>query len=108
MERGMTDSHDATFYVQIEPSFGRYTDDAGRRKVYSLRAVNITQKSPSHPRGGAVLIKLTLRIPDAAFQPLRPEAVIVVPEDMIQINPVIDVEVTDAHQEDHSETPPLA
>ena len=81
-------SHDATFYVQVEPVWSRWVESNGLKSVESLRAVSITKKKPDRPRGGTVLVKLTLRVPDAAFMPLRPEAVIVVPEDMTVTTPI--------------------
>jgi hypothetical protein len=96
-------SHDATFYIQVLPEFGRFAVN-GKRPVTGIKPVTMTQKAPSRPQGGTVLVKLTLRIPDSAFYPLRPEAVIVVPEDMVEINPVVDVVVSDP-REDADETP---
>lgn len=84
----MSGTHDATFYVQIEPEWSRYPSENGDRVIRALKAVGITQRWPSRPRGGTVTAKLTIRIPDAAFLPLRPEAIVVVPEDMVVVNPI--------------------
>ena len=92
-------SHDATFYVQVQPEFSRYHPAGKPPSVTGLKPVTMTQKAPSRPKGGTVLIKLILRIPDSAFHPLRPEAVIVIPEDMVQASPVIGVEVSDPREE---------
>lgn len=86
--------HDATFFVQIDPTFSTYTDMNGERTLREIRAVAITQKKSSRPRSGTVLVKLIIRIDDAAFLPLRPEAIIVVPANMTQVNP-IEVEAED-------------
>ena len=88
-------SHDATFYVQIEPEWTRWTDRNGDRQVSDLKAVAITQKKPAKPRSGVVVAKLTVRVPDAAFLPLRPEAIVVVPEDMVAASEPIEVEAGD-------------
>lgn len=79
-----TPSHDATFYVQLDPSL--YGGDNPR--VREIRAVALTQKRPAKQRAGTVLVKLTVRVPDAAFLPLRPEAIIIVPETMTSLAPI--------------------
>lgn len=84
----MSKSHKATFYVQVEPEWTRWTDSNGDRQIYGIKAAGITQRWPNRPRPGTVTVKLTVEIPDAAFLPLRPEAVIVVPEDMTAVNPI--------------------
>jgi hypothetical protein len=79
---------DATFYAQVEPEWSRYVShQTGLRDVRGAKVVTITQKRPERHRGGTVLVKLTIRVPEAAFQPLRPEA-IVIPEDMTVTTPV--------------------
>lgn len=80
---------DATFYAQIQPEF-TYSGE----HVRSAKVVNFTQKKPDRPKGGTVLVKLTIRVPEAAFLPLRPEAIVVIPEDMSIAQP-IEVEAVD-------------
>lgn len=84
---------DATFYAQVEPEWGHaYLDnDPPLRRV---KVVRMTQSKPSRPIGGTVMVKLTLRIPESAFRPLRPEAVVVIPEDSTVVQP-IEVEAVD-------------
>jgi hypothetical protein len=84
--------YDATFYVQIEPDFYRYS---GGERVRSIKAVALTQKRPAQQRPGTVLAKLTVRVPEAAFLPLRPEAIVVIPEDMTVASQPIEVEAND-------------
>jgi hypothetical protein len=79
---------DATFYAQVEPEFSRWADVDGNREVQGAKVVTVTQKRPQRPRGGTVLVKLTIRVPEAAFLPLRPEAIVVIPEDMTVVAPV--------------------
>jgi hypothetical protein len=74
---------DATFYAQVEPSLN-YDGSS----VSSAKVVSLTQKKPDRPKGGAVLVKLTIRVPEAAFLPLRPEAIVVIPEDMTVVAPL--------------------
>lgn len=84
----MSRHKDATFYVQIEPEWSRWTDSEGERPLRGIKAVAITQNKPNRPRSGVVVAKLTVRVPDAAFLPLRPEAIVVVPEDMVAASPI--------------------
>lgn len=100
-------SHDATFYIQLKPEFARYGAHGQPPNVVAVKPVALTQKSPAQPKGGAILVKLTLRIPDSAFHPLRPEAVIVIPESMVQASLMLEVEVLDP-REDHDEASPLS
>lgn len=80
-------SKDATFYVQVEPKWG-YSYAGMEPPLVGAKAVRMSQKKPGRPAPGTVMVKMTLRIPDAAFLPLRPEAVVVVPEDMVVTNPL--------------------
>ena len=68
---------DATFYAQVEPEWSTYITSNGERALRGAKVVTITQKKPTRPKGGTVLVKLTIRVPESAFMPLRPEA----PED---------------------------
>lgn len=81
-------THDATFYVQIEPEWSRWTDSRGERSLRGIKAVLLTQNKPAKPRPGVVVTKLTVRVPASAFLPLRPEVVIVVPEDLVVASPI--------------------
>jgi hypothetical protein len=76
---------DATFYVQIEPEWQRsYAHDPEVRSAKMARAT-LTRVTP---KTGTVNVKLTVRLPKAAFHPLRPEAVIEIPMELIQASPV--------------------
>lgn len=80
-------SHRATFYVEIEAERYSYTGAVAR-----IKAGKLYQRRPKDARG--VVVKLVVEVPDAAFEPLAPEAVIVVPESMVQ-HPM-NIEVRDA------------
>lgn len=80
----MPNTHDATFYVQLEPDFFAYPSE----HVRSIKAVRMTQQRPESPKPGTVVVKLTTRVPDAAFRPLQPEAVIEIPTDLTDAHPV--------------------
>jgi hypothetical protein len=54
--------------------------------------VKATTRRPDQLEPGAVAVKLTVRLPRAAFDPLQPEAVIDVPAELIQH--AIDIEAT--------------
>lgn len=90
----MAEHVDARFYAQVEPEWSGYVDSEGNRAVWGAKVVAITQKKPARPRGGTVLVKLTIRVPKAAFMPLRPEAIVVIPEEMTVATPV-EVEAVD-------------
>jgi hypothetical protein len=88
---------DATFYVQIEATRTRWrTNAAGEPAVDSAKAVRITQSRPRTQAPDTVMVKLTVRLPVAAFDPLRPEAVVVVPESLTEAAPV-EVVAIDPH-----------
>lgn len=91
----MSNHVDATFYAQVEPEWSRYASHlTGEKEVTGAKVVSITQGRPQKQRPGTVLTKLTLRVPKAAFLPLRPEAIVVIPEDMTVAAP-IEVEAVD-------------
>lgn len=87
---------DATFYAQVQPEWGYASYAGDERPIRTAKVVGITQKRPDRPKSGTVLVKLTLRIPAAAFYPLRPEAVVIVPESMTETTPV-EVVADDPH-----------
>lgn len=89
----MSGFKDATFYAQVEPVWSRWRTN-GEHTVQGAKVVRLTQAKPAKQMGGTVLVKLTLRIPEAAFLPLRPEAVVVIPEDMAAVQP-IEIEAVD-------------
>jgi hypothetical protein len=80
---------DATFYAQIEPKWSdaRWSggrDDEGHPILEGAKVVRLTQERPKRPASSVVVVKLTVRLPAGAFLPLRPEAIIVVPEGMAE------------------------
>jgi hypothetical protein len=83
-----TGYHDATFYAQVEPTWSYGRDRNGDHTVNGAKVVGLTQKTPDNPRRGVIVTKLTIRIPDAAFMPLRPEAIVVIPAEMTAPWPV--------------------
>jgi hypothetical protein len=83
---------DAEVYLQVEPKF--YGSMGGEPLVREAKVVGYTLTRPRRPRSGTVTMKMTLRLPKAAFLPLRPEAVVVVPADMVVANLPVEVEAT--------------
>jgi hypothetical protein len=70
-------------YLQILPRFG-YRGQS----VYSISAQRVTTRKPNPPIAGALVVRLTLEIPDAAFLPLAPAATIVIPADHTEVTVV--------------------
>lgn len=83
-------SVDATFYAQVEPEYGRWDTE----NPIGAKVVLISQRKPTAPIGGTVTVKLTIRVPKVAFQPLQPEAIVVVPSELAEAHP-IEVEAED-------------
>jgi len=75
-------SHEATFFVVVQPKLG--TSSWNRGKVEAITAKTITQNKPSTLANGSIAVKLTVRVPDAAFEAFSPEAVIDVPLNVAQ------------------------
>jgi hypothetical protein len=80
---------EGTTYLQVR------RDGAQRLKV-----VRATQNRPEAVAPGCVVVKIRLRIPAAAFAPLTPEAVVTVPENLVQPVEVEPVEVSPQPVED--------
>jgi len=91
---------DATFYAQVEPTFGtRYVQNVGSvPAVKNIRVVAITQTQPGKPRSKCVVVKLTLRFNEEAFLPLSPAAVIEIPDSMVAAGSVIEVVANDGDE----------
>lgn len=85
----------ATFFAQVVPTFGtRYDSALGTVDcVRNVRVTAITQKRPDKPKG--VVVKLTLRFNEEAFLPLKPSAVIDIPDSLVQIAQIVEVEAED-------------
>ena len=73
----------ATLYLQVEPVW-----NYSNTNLIGAKAVRLSQNKPGRPIGGTVTVKMTVHVPRGAFLPLQPEAVIVIPENMTEINPV--------------------
>ena len=69
-----TDYHEGFMYLTVRDT----------KRFRKLAPVKVTGKPPTVVDADAVVIKLQLRIPSAAFQPLKPSAVVTVPAELVQ------------------------
>lgn len=83
----MVDTVDATFFAQVDPDWYQHNSWSDPH-LRGAKVVTTTQKKPARPKGGTVLVKLTIRLPVAAFLPLRPEVVVVIPGNMTEVSPI--------------------
>lgn len=91
------ESADATFYAIVTPKWGSgwKKDEKDRPILEGAKVERITQSRPqSMPKGGGVVVRLTVRIPSPAFLPLSPEAVIEVGMDDLETITVLTEEVS--------------
>lgn len=72
-------THEAVVYAQVQATFSRWDKD----RVDSLKVVKMTQSKPTRLEANSVVVKLRLQLPDTAFQPFSPSAIITVPESMV-------------------------
>lgn len=84
---------ETTVYLTVEPLWSRWKGPDGHPGLASIRVTKMTQKRPTKITG--VGVTLTLRIPDAAFKPLAPTVVIDVPEEALDYQPDVTVELGD-------------
>jgi hypothetical protein len=85
--------HDAEVWLQVQgstriPYSYEKRDGAGDVVVDKIKVKALTQSRPNPPAKGCIAVKVTLRIPDGAFLPFSPEAVITVPENMVVRGPI--------------------
>ncbi|MBO9556742.1 hypothetical protein [Cellulomonas sp.] len=91
-----TPTIDVPVYLQVEPRDRAWSPEGrGTGPARAAAVVGTTTKRPRAPRPVVVVVKVTLRIPAAAFDPLRPEAVVVIPADLTDPHPVV-VDADDA------------
>ena len=70
----MSTYQDVTFYAQVEPDWTRYV--GAELELTGARVARITRRQPERPRDGALVVKLTLRIPVDRLLPLAPEVIV--------------------------------
>lgn len=69
MSRDKDGGMSVTFFVQIIPEFYDGTRPDGTRIVYDAHAVKMTQRQPTQPAPGAVVVPITLQVDPAVFGP---------------------------------------
>ena len=84
------DTVDATGYLIIEGTRRRYGD----RSVDTAKLVALRVNRPARLDRDQVAVKVTLRIPAAVFDPLTPQALVIVPGSLVDRAP-IEVEAVD-------------
>jgi len=94
---------DVPVYVQVEPEWGHRFAGDEEAPLRSAKFARATKTRPDRPVPGTVLMKLTLRIPAGAFYPLRPEAIVIVPESLTDATPI---EVFAEHPGEEQESAP--
>ncbi len=91
---------DATAYLVIEgtrPRYGSPDPETGLRCIEKTRIVALRTNRPAVLARDQVAIKVTVRLPVEAFDPLAPAALIVVPREFVDRRP-IEVDVEDASE----------
>lgn len=74
-------TRDVTFYVQLEPRWSNYTNSRGEYWLSRVAATGITSKRTTRKMpSGAIEVQITMRVPESAFYPLRPQVVVEIPE----------------------------
>lgn len=92
-------SHRATAYIVAKATryqWGTPDPETGLNRIDAVRAIAIRRSRPSKLERDEIAIKVTIEIPDAAFNPITPSALIVVPTDLALPGP-IGVEAVDAN-----------
>ena len=99
----MSETVKATVYLQVQPEYTYWAKSRREidtpRSIEGAKVVGSTQNKAQKPKPGTVEVKITVEIPKGAFLPLRPEAVVVIPEALTQPHP-IEVEAEDANEVD--------
>lgn len=89
----MTRSVTATTWLQIEPIIANYSENL----VRGAKVKRATQTRPEEPLVGTILVKLNVKLPVSAFDPLA-EATVIVPEGLVSATP-IEVEAKDTGED---------
>lgn len=76
----MSSYREGTAYLQLVPT----------KYPYELKLAGATQRKPTVVDPDAVVVKVRLRVPSAAFEPLQPEAVVTVPAELVQHEVVVE------------------
>lgn len=78
----MNPTREATAYLQIAPHAPRpYGGYWGSSEASIMRCTN---GKPETPLPGCIVVKVRIRVPKEAWEPISPEAVIDIPAELIQ------------------------
>jgi len=95
---------DAKVFAQVEATRFTTRYDSNQKKsmptVDGARVVAITQKRPDKPKSGCIVVELTIRIPEAAFLPMQPTAIIDIPDTFTAVSALIEADVEDVNDQD--------
>jgi hypothetical protein len=87
---------DATVFAQVEATrhTTRWSSQLQKNvpTVDGARIAAITQKRPEKPKSGCIVVELTIRIPEAAFLPMQPTAIIDIPDTFTSIAALVETE----------------
>lgn len=95
----MPDNLDATGYLVLQANRSRYgtLNAAGLRGVNGAKIVAFRSNRPAKLERDQIAVRVTVRVPDVVFDPISPDALIVVSEDLVKRGP-IEVEAIDANE----------
>lgn len=93
-----------TVFAQVEATRFTTRFDSKQHKtvptVDSIRVAAINQKRPDKPKAGCIVVELTIQMPEAAFLPMQPTAIIDIPDTFTAIAALVEVETADQNEED--------
>lgn len=95
----MSDNKTSTYLI-VEArrnKYGPVNPDTGLKSVASVHVVAQRTNRPAKLTVDQIAVKITIQVPDSAFNPVLPIATIMVPEDMTVRGP-INAEVADANE----------
>lgn len=91
----------ATAYLIVQArraQWGKPNPETGLRGIEDTRIAGARANRPAKLERDQIAVKITVDVPDAAFEPLTPSAVVTVPTELTQRGP-IDVDAVDANDE---------
>lgn len=88
-----TNQLDAEAYLVLTPRFGNYAYN--RDQVQSFRISKVTTKLPGKLLRGEIAVRITMRLPEGAFQPPKLNAVLDVSPDHIITGEPLEITVED-------------
>lgn len=91
--------HTTTYLiVEAKRAYGLTNPETGLKPVNEVRVVGSRTNRPAKLERDQIAVKVTIAVPDSAFNPVTPTAVVTIPGDMALRGP-IEVEADDANEE---------